>query len=120
MCSFIIFSAGPRIQLSRGEYIVHVGNSLTAHARVESKSPVTVTWMLDGKDVSSDEDIVIETDGDDHRMRITKTSLRHAGTYTIKAENDYMVDTKDITIKTEFGKFQLIMCLRLYSTNVGD
>ena len=81
-----------------------MGESVTVRAEARGYPRPTVTWMFDGKDVSSDEDINIETEGDDHKMTITKAALRHSGTYTIKAVNRGGTDSKDIKV-TVCGKY---------------
>ena len=64
--------------------------------------------MFDGKDVSSDQDINIETRGIDHKMTITKAALRHSGTYTINAVNEFNdTDSKDIKV-TVSGKYNIL------------
>ena len=84
-----------------------MGEAVTVTATVYGGPRPTVTWMFDGKDVSSDEDINIETQGDDHEMTITKAALRHSGTYTIKAVNMYNTDSKDIKV-TVYGKYNIL------------
>ena len=83
-----------------------VGESVTGRATVRGY-PDTVTWMFNGKDVSSDQDINIETEGDEHEMTITKAALRHSGTYTIKAVNQWGTDSKEVKV-TVFCKYNIL------------
>ena len=105
---FILFLQAPYIQLDSSEYSVTAGEAVTVRATVEGYAP-TVTWIFDGKDVSSDKDINITEQREDKfkkatTMTITKAALGHSGTYTIKAVNEYNdTDSKDITV-TVCGK----------------
>ena len=103
---FILFLQALLIQLDSSEYSVTVGEAVTITAKVWGM-PSTVTWMFDGKDVSSDKDINIKTRGDEHKMTITKAALRHSGTYTIKAVNKYGTDSEDIRV-TVCGKYIIL------------
>ena len=96
-----MFLQVPRIRRDSSEYSVTVGEAVTVRAEVWNmvQERLTVTWMFDGKDVSSDPDINIKTKGREHEMTITKAALRHSGTYTIKAVNRHgFTDSEDIRV----------------------
>ena len=89
-----------------------MGESVTVRAIVEGYPPLTVTWMFDGKDVSSDQDINITEEREmwyriTTEMTITKASLRHSGTYTIKAVNKNGTGSKDVKV-TVYGKYNIL------------
>ena len=111
LCLFILFLQVPQIRLDSSEYSVTAGEAVTVRAEVYGLPPPTVTWMFDGKDVSSDQDINITERNDwqttTTNMRITKAALRHSGTYTIKAVNDYGTDSKDIRV-TVCSKYNIL------------
>ena len=111
LCLFILFLPGPKIRLDSSEYSVAAGEAVTVRATVGGYPPA-VTWMFDGKDVSSDQDINITTECEDRytittKMTITKAALRHSGTYTIKAVNGYGTASKDIRV-TVCGKYNIL------------
>ena len=95
---FILFLPVPRIGLDSSEYSVTAGEAVTVRVSVRGDPCPRVTWMFDGKDVSSDKDINIKPERTEHEMTITKAALRHSGTYTIKAVNKHSTDSKDITV----------------------
>ena len=84
-----------------------MGESVTVRATVRGYPPLRVTWMFDGKDVSSDQDINIKTRQGKHEMTITKAALRHSGTYTIKAVNQWGTDSKEVKV-TVFCKYNIL------------
>ena len=97
-----MFLQVPQILLDSSEYSVIAGETVTVRATVRGYAP-TVTWIFDGKDVSSDKDINITEQREDNfkratTMTITKAALGHSGTYTIKAVNKLGTDSKDIRV----------------------
>ena len=103
---FILFLQAPWIQLNSSEYSVTAGEAVTVRAKVRGDPRPRVTWMFDGKDVSSDKDINIKTEGRESEMTITKAALRHSGTYTIKAVTE-LDSSKDIRV-TVCGKYNIL------------
>ena len=107
-----MFLQGPQIRFDSSEYSVTVGEAVTVRAEVWNmvQERPRVTWMFDGKDVSSDQDINIKTEGREHEMTITKAALRHSGTYTIKAVNKMYGTVSTIhTIRvTVCGKYNIL------------
>ena len=110
LCLFILFLQVPQIRLDSSEYSVTVGEAVTVRAEVWNmvQERLTVTWMFDGKDVSSDTDINIKTELREHEMTITKAALRHSGTYTIKAVSVHnFTNSKNIRV-TVCGKYNIL------------
>ena len=108
---FILFLQAPGIRLDSSEHSVTAGEAVTVRAVVDGIRP-TITWMFDGKDVSSDQDINITTEFEDRytittKMTITNAALRHSGTYTIKAVNENGTNSKDIRV-TVYGKYNIL------------
>ena len=107
-----MFLQVPQIRLDSSEYSVTAGEAVTLRAVVDGILPA-ITWMFDGKDVSSDQDINITKECEDRyrittKMTITKAALRHSGTYTIKAVNEYNdTDSEDIRV-TVCGKYNIL------------
>ena len=79
----------PEIQVQGGlcEYLVPVGDPVSLLATVAGIPVPKVIWTCNSKDVSTDQNIRIETHEFQHKMTVHKTGVEHNGTYTITAVN---------------------------------
>ena len=118
---FIPFLPVPEIKLHEDNpNSVRVGELVTIRATVTGKP---VTWMIDGKEVSSSEDINIKEDRDKHSITIKKRFLTPGVyTFTITAKNDLGdldADPKEVRVTVKDGKYKTVIKGRPFDSGGG-
>lgn len=87
--------------------VLHAGTNLKLEVDVKGEPPPTIDWSKMGTKIQDDTQIKIENVDYNTTLIIRNPSRKHAGIYTIKAENINGSDEATVEINI-IGKFQFI------------
>lgn len=79
------------------------GLSISLDVDIKGEPPPTVTWFFNGKEITSTDDVKIDSMDYNTKFFVLKSTRAQTGKYTITAKNSVGEDTADVEI-TVLGK----------------